>query len=167
MNKQFWTIYNIRLQRYKKCRDFSEDTALKSEFFHEKIFFEGMLCVMKKVVFLQPQIQRGAVAQLVEQRTENPCVTGSTPVSATPQKKDRKCGPFLFFVIIGVNPLNHRTVVCIFFQVVHRFHRNAHLSGLPPIPLYRHLLHTSFELLYNLPRNGLSELSVFRKRCIC
>ena len=54
-----------------------------------------MLFVLKKVVFLQPQIQRGAVAQLVEQRTENPCVTGSTPVSAT-QKKDHFRGLFLF-----------------------------------------------------------------------
>ncbi len=26
----------------------------------------------------------GVVAQLVEQRTENPCVTGSNPVDATP-----------------------------------------------------------------------------------
>ena len=96
MNKQFWTMYNIRLQRYKKCGDFSEINALKSEFFHEKIFFEGMLCVMKKVVFLQPQIQRGAVAQLVEQRTENPCVTGSTPVSATNKKRIAIAVLFLF-----------------------------------------------------------------------
>ena len=54
-----------------------------------------MLFVLKKVVFLQPQIQRGAVAQLVEQRTENPCVTGSTPVSAT--NKKRIANAVLFF----------------------------------------------------------------------
>ena len=33
--------------------------------------------------YLQPQTNDGAVAQLVEQRTENPCVTGSIPVSTT------------------------------------------------------------------------------------
>ena len=37
---------------------------------------------MKKVVFLQPQ-NGGTVAQLVEQRTENPRVTGSIPVGTT------------------------------------------------------------------------------------
>ncbi len=42
-----------------------------------------MLHILKIYVFLQPQKTSGAVAQLVEQRTENPCVTGSTPVSAT------------------------------------------------------------------------------------
>ena len=42
-----------------------------------------MLEHKKKSVFLQPQSNDGAVAQLVEQRTENPCVTGSIPVSTT------------------------------------------------------------------------------------
>ena len=36
----------------------------------------------KNVVFLQPQ-NGGTVAQLVEQRTENPRVTGSIPVGTT------------------------------------------------------------------------------------
>ena len=31
----------------------------------------------------------GAIAQLVEQRTENPCVTGSIPVGTT--KQERGC----------------------------------------------------------------------------
>ena len=30
----------------------------------------------------------GAIAQLVEQRTENPCVTGSIPVGTTQKKRD-------------------------------------------------------------------------------
>ena len=42
-------------------------------------------------------VQAGAIAQLVEQRTENPCVTGSIPVGTT-EKNDRKavffCSPF-------------------------------------------------------------------------
>ena len=40
----------------------------------------------------------GAIAQLVEQRTENPCVTGSIPVGTT-QKKETISG--LFFVPRG------------------------------------------------------------------
>ena len=36
----------------------------------------------KKSIFLQPQKRTGAVAQLVEQRTENPCV-GSSILSST------------------------------------------------------------------------------------
>ena len=31
----------------------------------------------------QAFLENGAIAQLVEQRTENPCVTGSIPVRAT------------------------------------------------------------------------------------
>jgi hypothetical protein len=33
---------------------------------------------------LPPKNTSGVVAQMVEQRTENPCVTGSIPVDATP-----------------------------------------------------------------------------------
>ena len=36
------------------------------------------------VVPLQPQKRNGAIAQLVEQRTENPCVPGSIPGGTTP-----------------------------------------------------------------------------------
>ena len=37
----------------------------------------------------------GTIAQQVEQRTENPCVTGSIPVGATQKKSPRK-GVFCF-----------------------------------------------------------------------
>ncbi len=39
----------------------------------------------KKAVLLHPLSfeEQGAIAQLVEQRTENPCVTGSIPVGTT------------------------------------------------------------------------------------
>ena len=36
-------------------------------------------------IFAPPK--KGVVAQMVEQRTENPCVTGSIPVDATPKSK--------------------------------------------------------------------------------
>ena len=50
------------------------------------------LCNRKK----QPD---GAIAQLVEQRTENPCVTGSIPVGTTPPfiSPVRESGRVLFF----------------------------------------------------------------------
>ena len=46
---------------------------------------------IEKVCTFAPDFERndGVVAQLVEQRTENPCVTGSIPVDAT------KVGKFL------------------------------------------------------------------------
>ena len=50
------------------------------------LFEENLLPYMKKVVFLQPE-NGGTVAQLVEQRTENPRVTGSIPVGTTPKEK--------------------------------------------------------------------------------
>ena len=41
-----------------------------------------MVC-RKNVVPLQPQKDNGALAQLVEHRTENPCVPGSIPGGTT------------------------------------------------------------------------------------
>ena len=60
----------------------------------------------KKAVLLHPLSfeEQGAIAQLVEQRTENPCVTGSIPVGTTkkafticnePQKLNKKLLGFL------------------------------------------------------------------------
>ena len=44
----------------------------------------------------------GVVAQLVEQRTENPCVTGSIPVNATKKIKGSNNNCFLFsFMLHG------------------------------------------------------------------
>ena len=37
----------------------------------------------KKLPTFAPAIQQGAIAQLVEQRTENPCVPGSIPGGTT------------------------------------------------------------------------------------
>ena len=50
------------------------------------LFGDFFLSRKKKVVFLQPQYG-GTVAQLVEQRTENPRVTGSIPVGTTTKKR--------------------------------------------------------------------------------
>ena len=41
-----------------------------------------MIC-QKNVVPLHPQKDNGALAQLVEHRTENPCVPGSIPGGTT------------------------------------------------------------------------------------
>ena len=39
--------------------------------------------VYKKTYIFAPQLSAGAIAQLVEQRTENPCVPGSIPGGTT------------------------------------------------------------------------------------
>ena len=49
---------------------------------HEKIF----LAIPKNKLSLQSQNRTGAIAQLVEQRTENPCVPGSIPGGTTKTK---------------------------------------------------------------------------------
>ena len=64
-----------------------------SGIFHEKppyffifliFFFENSLQFQKLCLPLQPQTRKiGAIAQLVEQRTENPCVPGSIPGGTT------------------------------------------------------------------------------------
>jgi hypothetical protein len=48
---------------------------------------ENFFNLKKYIIFALPN---GVVAQLVEQRTENPCVTGSTPVDATRQIQNQK-----------------------------------------------------------------------------
>ena len=45
-------------------------------------------------------MQKGAIAQLVEQRTENPCVTGSIPVGTTQKIRELEFLLTLFFVLI-------------------------------------------------------------------
>ena len=56
------------------------------------VFFLRNSLQFKKVSLpLQPQTRNnGAIAQLVEQRTENPCVPGSIPGGTTLKKKDSK-----------------------------------------------------------------------------
>ncbi len=51
------------------------------------------------MLYLCRPYQNGVVAQLVEQRTENPCVTGSIPVDTTSKKKGFETdvsNPFVF-----------------------------------------------------------------------
>ena len=54
-------------------------------------FFRNSLQFKKVSLPLQPKTRNnGAIAQLVEQRTENPCVPGSIPGGTTLKKKDSK-----------------------------------------------------------------------------
>ena len=49
-----------------------------------KFFSKNILSIQKKVITLHLQLSAdGAIAQLVEQRTENPCVPGSIPGGTT------------------------------------------------------------------------------------
>ena len=72
-------IFNIIIQYFKK-------------------YFAG---IKKNATFANELIEAirkmfdGVVAQLVEQRTENPCVTGSIPVNATRREVQNECFPFL------------------------------------------------------------------------
>ena len=55
-------------------------------------FFKKSFHNRKKRLHLQTK--KGDIAQLVEQRTENPCVPGSNPGITT--KTSQTCGVFLF-----------------------------------------------------------------------
>ena len=63
------------------------------------IFFENSLQFQKLCLPLQPQTRKiGAIAQLVEQRTENPCVPGSIPGGTTfTKRKIMKTAEIQFF----------------------------------------------------------------------
>ena len=51
-------------------------------------------------IYLQP-LWRGTLAQLVEQRTENPCVPGSIPGGTTKKSRNLGLRDFLFFKASG------------------------------------------------------------------
>ena len=57
------------------------------------IFSLYNICKIRKLYLsLQPQTRNnGAIAQLVEQRTENPCVPGSIPGGTTFRKQVSEC----------------------------------------------------------------------------
>ncbi len=50
---------------------------------------------IKNAVYLQAEKQNGAIAQVVEQRTENPCVPGSNP-GGTTKTGNKKVTRFFF-----------------------------------------------------------------------
>ena len=51
------------------------------------IFYQNLLHNQKKALPLQRKTKKdGAIAQLVEQRTENPCVPGSIPGGTTEKR---------------------------------------------------------------------------------
>jgi hypothetical protein len=65
--------------------------------FAARLVVLGQNRVDKAEVRLEPRsFSEGAVAQLVEQRTENPCVGGSIPPHTT-KRLNSDVGSFLFF----------------------------------------------------------------------
>ena len=57
--------------------------------------FKNIWWFQKNILSLQPQTRNnGAIAQLVEQRTENPCVPGSIPGGTTQEEKDLSFSSF-------------------------------------------------------------------------
>ncbi len=53
----------------------------------------------KNIIPLQSIFKGGAIAQLVEQRTENPCVPGSNPGGATLTSGFQNGSRFFYFLI--------------------------------------------------------------------
>ena len=79
------------------------------------VFFDEMLARFRKISYLCTRKLRGganiykhgAIAQLVEQRTENPCVPGSIPGGTTRTKvKSLKINDFSFALIRFVRNLS-------------------------------------------------------------
>ena len=56
-------------------------------------------------IYLQP-LWRGTLAQLVEQRTENPCVPGSIPGGTTKKSRNLGLRDFLFNIIYPLTIVN-------------------------------------------------------------
>ena len=59
-------------------------------------------CRIRKTYYLCTRKTKGAIAQLVEQRTENPCVPGSIPGGTTLKEKQlsEKIAAFLLSIAL-------------------------------------------------------------------
>ena len=68
-------------------------------FYVKNIFRKLILVVIKKVLPLQSNSEIGALAQLVEQRTENPCVPSSILGGTTIRKVVAVSDTFLYYRI--------------------------------------------------------------------
>ena len=76
---------------------------------YQRFLLPNPLHTCKVSLPLQPQKQNGAIAQLVEQRTENPCVPGSIPGGTTFKKliikQLSKLDDCFFLYISSVSPM--------------------------------------------------------------
>ena len=71
-------------------------------------FFVSSLADSEKGRIFAPAKPKGTIAQLVEQRTENPCVPGSIPGGTTQKQKPQlifnQLRFFLFYYLHNINP---------------------------------------------------------------
>jgi hypothetical protein len=74
--------------------------------FKFKILCQNSWFFKKYTTFAVP-IKNGVVAQLVEQRTENPCVTGSIPVDTTAREYKTLYVNDIQRLFFAVHPLLH------------------------------------------------------------
>ena len=82
-------------------------------------FFRNSLQFKKVSLPLQPQTRNnGAIAQLVEQRTENPCVPGSIPGGTTYEELLIKSNSFFVFIlyITFVMFFKKKSMFCLVFH---------------------------------------------------
>ncbi len=59
-------------------------------------FFQFLFVYPIFEIIFAPALGHGTLAQLVEQRTENPCVPGSIPGGTTKKPANIVCGFFVF-----------------------------------------------------------------------
>ena len=77
----------------------------------------------KKNITFAPEFKNGAIAQLVEQRTENPCVPGSIPGGTT--KRDSNKSLFCLYT-----PPDHKATL------VPLYDKYSFITHLPTSPAY-------------------------------
>ena len=75
---------NLHKLIYIKCTIWFCDYNTPQSYFMK--FLQNCLVFQKFAVHLHSLNKRGTIAQLVEQRTENPCVPGSIPGGTTKEK---------------------------------------------------------------------------------
>ena len=78
----YWRLHFKQIHQVKV--ELNRNVKHSPCFFH--IFTVNGFVEWKKAVYLHPLSANGTIAQLVEQRTENPCVPGSIPGGTTAKK---------------------------------------------------------------------------------
>ncbi len=74
-------------------------------------FLPFFLVYPNKTSTFAPKLITGVIAQLVEQRTENPCVPGSIPGDTTSERSSYESDCFFFYSVLGAIYRHFRQVV--------------------------------------------------------
>ena len=96
---------NRLFSSHKRERKRSQNRSIGKKKHTKRYFFLKKLGRFKKSIYICTRKSDGAIAQLVEQRTENPCVPGSIP-GGTTKKRPEEIRVFFLYLRVSLSGSN-------------------------------------------------------------